>query len=477
MAASNFESKMREKRAKEAKIEFLQKEHKRDQLCLFTNHWQLHAGDARRRIDESIIADEKRIDEENYRNAARARRTKANRDQDQKIASAMQMRKARELSEAARVQLIVDSSQELRELQSQLQAAYMNKEIAQQLQDKAVKEHREAMATALMDEEMNRAWHEKGRELAQKAAAQRGKAGAIRTALNDQMEANARRKHEEGQAEYARDRAQVDAVLQAVMEEEAAAAAAKAAQQAATRKEIADWNVERVRLLEEKKAKQRADEEKIMNYQKRMDARDAGKLAAMEAKRQREEAIYAEILRKQAAKDKKRLELEALRETLMEEEEKAKLFKKEQDEKNARKKMIDDMKAQNKIIIETRRKNFAAIQAEEARQDQRMIEKFLEDDQKERAKIAKRLAADKAHMEAIRNEQARRQQLYVEAKERELEDLKVERENREFERKVVEAARRRLLQQHAQTLVDFLPKGIVRNKDDLDIIRNAAGRR
>ena len=100
MAASNFESKMREKRAKEAKIEFLQKEHKRDQLCLFTNHWQLHAGDARRRIDESIIADEKRVDEENYRNAARERRTKANRDQDQKIASAMQMRKARELSEA-----------------------------------------------------------------------------------------------------------------------------------------------------------------------------------------------------------------------------------------------------------------------------------------------------------------------------------------------------------------------------------------
>ena len=135
------------------------------------------------------------------------------------------------------------------------------------------------------------------------------------------------------------------------------------------------------------------------------------------------------------------------------------------------------MKAQNKVIIETRRKNFAAIQAEEARQDQRMIQKFLEDDAKERAKIARRLAADKAHMEAIRTEQARRQQLYVEAKERELEDLKVERENREFERKVVEAARRRLLQQHAQTLVDFMPKGIVRNKGDLDIIREAAAAR
>ena len=110
MAASHFESKMREKRAKEAKIEFLQKEHRRNQLCEFTNHWLLQAGDSRRRIDEAIIADEKVVDADNYRNAARERRTKANRDQDQKIASAMQMRKARELCEAARVQLIVDLS-------------------------------------------------------------------------------------------------------------------------------------------------------------------------------------------------------------------------------------------------------------------------------------------------------------------------------------------------------------------------------
>ena len=43
---------------------------------------------------------------------------------------------------------------------------------------------------------------------------------------------------------------------------EAAAAAAKIAQQAATRQEIADWNVARVRLLKAQKEKMRAEEER-----------------------------------------------------------------------------------------------------------------------------------------------------------------------------------------------------------------------
>jgi hypothetical protein len=398
----------------------------------------------------------------------------------------------------------------------------MNKEIAQQLQDKANKEHHAAMATALMDEEMNRQWHEKGKKLAEEArgkilpfvilsspsqkkrnpppsllfpvfadplcgfvppiplfqaTTRRGQAGKIRVALVGQMESNATRKQVQGRAEYEQDKAQVDAILAAVQKDELAAANTRRAQQDATRAEIKAWNEERLRLLEEKTAKERASEERVQKYQRDMDAREAGKEAAKEAKREREDAIYAEILRKQAEKERKRLELEMLRETLMDEEEKLKLFNKDQREKAAKAKMIADMKSQNTIIIATRRAQAQAIKDDEALQDQRMIDKFVEDDQKERAKIAKRLAADKAHMLSIRSEQARRQELYVEAKERELDEIKVAKENREFERKVVEAARRRLLQQHAQTLVDFMPKGIVRNSEDLALIRDAAAAR
>jgi hypothetical protein len=47
-------------------------------------------------------------------------------------------------------------------------------------------------------------------------------------------------------------------------------------------------------------------------------------------------------------------------------------------------------------------------------------------------------------------------------------------EEEDFRRKVVEEARKRLLSEHAVKLKGFLPKGILRNREEYDLIQNAA---
>ena len=48
------------------------------------------------------------------------------------------------------------------------------------------------------------------------------------------------------------------------------------------------------------------------------------------------------------------------------------------------------------------------------------------------------------------------------------------REEEKFRRQVVAEARRRLLEEHAANLHGFLPKGVVKNKEEYEILRRVA---
>lgn len=55
-------------------------------------------------------------------------------------------------------------------------------------------------------------------------------------------------------------------------------------------------------------------------------------------------------------------------------------------------------------------------------------------------------------------------------RERELAERAKEQEMEEFRKKIIEEERARLLQQHAPSLVGYLPKGVIRDTGDLDML-------
>merc|ERR1719401_874180 len=104
--------------------------------------------------------------------------------------------------------------------------------------------------------------------------------------------------------------------------------------------------------------------------------------------------------------------------------------------------------------------------AEESRIKESLLRKFAEDDRIEQMNDHKRRMKVEEHKrEAERLVQLRRE-MYEEAREKEREAENDLRKNEEERQVVIEAERRRLIQEHAAELADFLPKGTLESKED-----------
>merc|ERR1711968_345579 len=112
--------------------------------------------------------------------------------------------------------------------------------------------------------------------------------------------------------------------------------------------------------------------------------------------------------------------------------------------------------------------------AEEMVLIQKMLDKFADDERQERENAEKRIQAKKEYIAAIERQRRGKRQQYVAEMEREKQELLAMKQEEEFRKQVVEEARKRLLAEHAVKLRGFLPKGILRNKEEYDLVQNAA---
>ena len=112
--------------------------------------------------------------------------------------------------------------------------------------------------------------------------------------------------------------------------------------------------------------------------------------------------------------------------------------------------------------------------AEEMVLIQKMLDKFADDERMERENAQKRINAKKEYIAAIEHQRRGKRQQYIAEMEREKQELLAMKQEEEFRKTVVEEARKRLLAEHAVKLRGFLPKGILRNKEEYDLVQNSA---
>jgi len=145
--------------------------------------------------------------------------------------------------------------------------------------------------------------------------------------------------------------------------------------------------------------------------------------------------------------------------------------KESQNEKDLADKVIRTRFEMQKDHFEQLEQKEMRIQAEAAEEEtlrQQMLAKFAEDDRIELMNAQKRRMKQLEHKRAAENLlAARRERRSIEIAQKQAE-RDAEQKEAELKAKLVEEERQKLIAKHAQNLLGFLPKGVIRDYDDLE---------
>lgn len=229
------------------------------------------------------------------------------------------------------------------------------------------------------------------------------------------------------------------------------------------KKEQAVW---RQRKREEMEEENRRIVEFANNQRQREEDRMA-KVRDMEEKKQRLQAMIAQNLERE---QQKRDELERIRQELYLEEQLETDRKKEMAEIEKRIRQRLDLRQMYEEQFALKKIAQQAVQEEEEAFRQQMQAKFAEDDRVEQMNAQKRRMKQLEHRKAVEKLIEDRHKQFIADKERELEEWQLEEKRQANIRAVVEEERQKLLKEHASKLLGYLPRGVLKGEDDINML-------
>jgi hypothetical protein len=402
------------------------------------------------------------------------RRKQRDEDQQAALAQALGEQKQEQLRWQNKLAQICENDPGLRSLQSQLKAAYMNQERAAQQEERRLVTQEELARERSLDQAMERDRQMALAEMSQKNTARKMIAAESREILTKQIAERRYAAEVEGLKAFENDKRMVDDIVRKVREDDRRETALRLEKQAETRAYIKRFQVERDVQLED--ARRAADEEeaKIEAYRKEREGRGKAAAAKKAAKQAEADRKYKEIERKVRAERMAREELENLRNLLHDEENWRKQEDAAQARKDKRERMKTEMIEANELQKVFKSEARERERAEEMVLIQKMLDKFADDERLERENAQRRIDAKKDYIAAIETQRRGKRQQYVAEMEREKQELLAMKQEEDFRKNVVEEARKRLLAEHAVKLRGFLPKGILRNKEEYDLVQRSA---
>lgn len=389
------------------------------------------------------------------------------------LADELARRKAAQLREEMDKRRICEGSEELRTLKERLHLAKVNKERAQQLLDIEARREQERVSDHVVAEYMNNERLEQ-EELEHKLNVEKAKQRERVKLINQHQIATKEAMREEALKEFEKERQQVAELVNKIAKEDSDEKAARDEKQRETRILLQQFMVEQ-------KQKQEAMEQAEVDENDRIEAYARGKRAREEQlAREKEEAerektrILNAMLGKMEARNKAAEEMELLRNDLHLEEMEAESRRRE--EMKMRKKLEDKEDMKKAYVYQMQMKDHKASVAreEEAKIRDELLRKFAEDDRIEQMnEQKKRMKVEQHKREAQRLIELRRE-MYENAREQEraeMDKLKAEEAARQV---IIEQERRRLLQEYASELQDFLPKGTLDRPEDRALLIRSA---
>lgn len=424
----------------------------------------------RRQAQQQACRSEQQYDdtirEQTYHQNMKEKTVKLNQD----LASELDRETAEQERKRREIQRICDESPELRELEKALKIAYLNKERSAQFEEKLLLASREQERIQAIEEQMEY-------DRLNAIRAENSKQGKKDAMYEDQRKV-LQQQIREKQAELAEarrqteiDRKTVDDIVRRIRDEDEADMRRRKESQAATARAVREYEEQRIREVAIAKANAKAEEDKIMAYNKSVEARSEGVAAKKQAKKDEEDRILAKIVEETERKRREEEEFSNLRDMLWEEELEAARAKDSQARRDKQAQMKREMMAVNESMLKIK----GEIKIKDAENEARMLEimrkKFADDEAKERREEENRLAAKKHHINLIEKQKTQRQAMYDAERSQELAQFQEAERREEYRKKVIQEARKRLLQEHAARLQGFMPGKLFQNSEELQFIK------
>lgn len=390
------------------------------------------------------------------------------------IATQLDFEESEQQRRAKEIQRICEESPELRELERVLKIAYLNKERAVQFEEKILLAAREQERVQAMEEQMEV-------ERLKAVASERAKIEAKKAIFKDQrivlqnqieerqqMLAEARRQTE-------RDREMVDEIVRKINEEDMSDLQRRKEMQAATARMVRQFEEDRRRELEAQRAREKAEEQRILAYQQSIAARSEGIAAKKQAKKDEEDRILAEIVERTEKQRREEEEFNNLRDLLWEEELENKRNEDARNRLEKQRQTKKEMMEANASMLRAKQERRLKEAEDEARMVALMKKKFAADEAKEREEEEYRRQQRKQYMAMIESQTKEKKALTDAERAIELQEAENLREREEYKKRVVQEARKRLLEEHASRLKGYLPGSTFQNREEYEEIYKAAG--
>jgi hypothetical protein len=422
-------------------------------------HIQSDANVATRRRSNQIaqLTAERMLEETHAQQRSAAARHQRELQQNEQLAHAMEKAKKQTEQKEREIQRICESSEELRELEALLKTAYMNKDRAAQQAERHTLEVIDRTREVAIEQQMEYDRQCALVEAQNKELAKRADAVHAKSVLQTQMvERQELRREAEQEAE--RERQKIEQLMQQIELEDAEEIARRESHRDATREMIRRTQIERERALQMQAEHERAEEERIAAYRRQVESREAGVKALSDRKKAEDDARFRAVESEIRAKMRADHEIEQLRDELWEEEMLQKKKQQEEEKALAKLRAKDEMMHSNAVQLRLKHELLARQQQEEDAFNAMLMKKFQSEARRDAEMAAFKRKQKEEYKQEILRHNAIKQQMLHEELQREQRDRECQEKDEAYRRQVIEQAKQRLLQEHADVLQGYLPR-------------------
>lgn len=387
--------------------------------------------------------------------------------QNQAIANVLSHDVDVQLRRGIEIQRICDDSDELRELERNLKTAYLNKERAAQCKLNIAKS---AMEQRHIDEIQDHMEYDRQRAIRDEEyrnQSRRVKLQEQRYVLQDQMREK-ERLIVESKSQLINERNMVDDIVNRINQEDKDEYRKRKESQAAQSRMISEAEEYRGRQIAAAKLAATDEEGRIAAYNRSLLSRNDGVAARRQAKLDDEARILHKLSEEAAARQREDQEYESLRNLLHEEEIEERKRNEYRERRERQSNMKRDMMEENYHLLASKAEMRRIEMDNEIRMVELMRKKFAEDEAREKEEEKIRMRKKLEQQSYLEKQQSERRYIDGEQRARELEILMEENRRIEYSRKVIQEARKRLLDEHAVKLQGFLPGKLFNNTDEHD---------
>ncbi|XP_063697301.1 meiosis-specific nuclear structural protein 1-like [Culicoides brevitarsis] len=358
-------------------------------------------------------------------------------------------------------QQIRESNQELRELESQLKAAYVAKGLAAQLREREALALQEKLNLQNEMREMEKARISNEQFWQQERERDAEKKRELQKALHEQI-INSRLKHQVIFEEFLKEKRYLDEIVKRIQDEQMEEIQRKMMRKERTKQEMDEFRKAKERFQEQQRIEMEEENQRIMKYCLEREAKLVEEAKIKEKQNQEREALNERMVSSlnqmiEEADKRERL-LQELYEIEKDEQEVLR-FRKELEEKIR-------IRIETRLALDMQRANNQLKKDSEAAEERAFMEDQMrhlaEKDRLDQLSNENRRRKQMEHRQAVRDliekRRAERVQKMTEmVKEQEMHEME-----KEHRQKLVEEERIKLLKEHAKALLGFLPNGILK---------------